>query len=181
MILDKTLQTPRLNLRMMSTADASEAYLGWMRDPFVNQYLESRYSVPTSTQDLVGFIEYVNASPDSLLLGIFLREDGRHIGNIKIGPVVTRHARAELGYLIGDRDAWGKGYGSEAIREVARYGIEELGMAKITAGIYETNIGSAKALLKAGFTLEATIPSHVICDGQRIASQLYGLDAPLRT
>ena len=56
-------------------------------------------------------------------------------------------------------------------------GIEELGLAKITAGVYETNIGSAKALEKAGFKLEATIPSHVICDGQRIASQLYGLDA----
>ncbi|MBC2770591.1 GNAT family N-acetyltransferase [Pusillimonas minor] len=181
MILDKTLQTPRLSLRMMSAADASEAYLGWMRDPVVNQYLESRFSVPASTQDLVRFIEYVNASSDSLLLGIFLREDGSHIGNIKIGPVVTRHARAELGYLIGDRNAWGKGYGSEAIREVARYGIEELGMAKITAGIYETNIGSAKALLKAGFKLEATISSHVICNGRRLASQLYGLDAPVRT
>jgi ribosomal-protein-alanine N-acetyltransferase len=178
MILDKTLQTPRLKLRMMSAADATEVYLGWMRDPVVNQFLESRFSVPTSAQDLVGFIEYVNACPDSLLLGIFLREDGRHIGNIKIGPVVTRHARAELGYLIGDRNAWNKGYGSEAIREVARYCIEELGIAKITAGIYETNIGSAKALLKAGFKLDATISSHVICGGRRIASQIYGREAP---
>jgi ribosomal-protein-alanine N-acetyltransferase len=179
MILDNNLQTPRLNLRMLSAADASEEYLSWMRDPVVNQYLESRFSVPECTQDLVRFIEYVNASPDCLLLGIFLREDGRHIGNIKIGPVVKQHARAELGYLIGDRYAWNKGYGSEAIREMARYGIEELGMAKITAGIYETNIGSAKALLKAGFILEATVSSHVICDGRRIASQIYGLDAPL--
>lgn len=64
---------------------------------------------------------------------------------------------------------------------MTRYGIKDLGMAKITAGIYETNIGSAKALLKAGFKLEATIPSHVICDGQRVASQLYGFDAPLLT
>ena len=115
------------------------------------------------------------------MLGIFLREDGRHIGNIKIGPVVTRHARAELGYLIGDRSEWNKGFASEAIREVVRYGIEELGLAKITAGIYETNIGSAKALLKAGFKLEATISSHVIFNRRRIASQLFGLDAPLRT
>lgn len=180
MILDKTLQTRNLNLRILSAADASEAYLSWMCDPIVNQYLESRFSVPASTRDLVDFIEHVNASSDSLLLGIFLREDGRHIGNIKIGPVVMRHARAELGYLIGDRRAWKMGYGSEAIREVARYGIEELGMAKITAGIYETNIGSAGALLKAGFKLEATISSHVICDGRRIASHIFGLDAPLR-
>ena len=177
MILNKTLQTPRLNLRMMSAADANEDYLRWMRDQVVNQFLETRYSVPTSTQELVRFIECINNSVDSILLGIFLRENGRHIGNIKIGPIVTRHARAEIGYLIGERDAWGKGFASEAIREVARYGIEELGMAKITAGIYETNIGSAKALLKAGFTLQATIPSHVICDNQRIASQIYGLDS----
>lgn len=102
MIIDKILQTPRLNLRIMSVVDASEAYLGWMRDPQVNQYLESRFSLPESTQDLINFIEYVNASSDSLLLGIFLRADGRHIGNIKIGPVLTRYARAELGYLIGE-------------------------------------------------------------------------------
>ena len=176
-MLGGTLQTSRLNLRMLTAADASLAYLSWMRDPLINQYLESRFSMPKHTKDLVDFIEHVNVSPDSLLLGIFLSEDNRHIGNIKIGPVNSRHARAELGYLIGDRDVWSMGYGSEAIREVARYGIEELGLAKITAGVYETNIGSAKALEKAGFKLEATIPSHVICDGQRIASQLYGLDA----
>lgn len=176
MNLDKPLTTDRLVLRTMSAADASDAYLAWMRDAEVNRFLESRFSVPERTQDLVGFIESVNASPDSLLLGIFLREDGRHIGNIKIGPVVTRHARSEIGYLIGDRAAWGKGYATEAIREICRYGFENLGLAKITAGVYETNKGSAKALLNAGFVHEATIPSHVVCEGRRIASVMYGLD-----
>lgn len=178
MKLDKPLTTDRLVLRTMSAADASVAYLSWMRDPEVYRFLESRFSVPETTQDLVGFIESVNASPDSLLLGIFLREDGRHIGNIKIGPVVERHERSEIGYLIGDRAAWGKGYATEVIREVCRYGFEELNLAKITAGVYETNKGSAKALLNAGFVHEATISSHVICEGQRIASVTYGLNRP---
>ena len=43
------------------------------------------------------------------------------------------------------------GYGSEAILEAARFGIEELGLAKITNGIGETNIGSAKALLNPDY------------------------------
>jgi RimJ/RimL family protein N-acetyltransferase len=175
MTLDKPLTTDRLCLRTISRADASEAYLAWMRDTVVNRFLESRFSVPQCTQDLVEFIESVNVSADRLLLGIFLRGNGRHIGNIKIGPLVTRHARAEIGYLIGDRAAWGKGYAAEAIREICRYGFEELGLAKITAGLYETNIGSAKALLNAGFVHEATIPSHVVCEGRRIASVMYGL------
>lgn len=176
MILFEPLKTCRLLLRTMSDIDASDVYLSWMRDPAVNQYLESRFAVPTCVEDLISFIESVNSSPDSLLLGIFLREDCRHIGNIKIGPVVRRHQRSEIGYVIGDRDAWGKGYATEAIREICRYGFEELGLDKITAGVYETNRGSAKALLNAGFVHEATISSHVVCEGRRIASLMYGLD-----
>lgn len=178
MTLSNPLETPRLLLRTLSAADASDAYLSWMSDPVVNQYLESRFAVPAGGQDLIAFIEYINATPDSLLLGIFLRDDGRHIGNIKIGPIIARHARSEIGYLIGDREAWGKGYATEAIREICRYGFESLGLAKITAGVYEANTGSAKALLNAGFAHEATISSHVIYEGRRIASVMYGLDRP---
>jgi ribosomal-protein-alanine N-acetyltransferase len=180
MKLDKPLTTNRLLLRTLSSADASDAYLAWMQDVEINRFLESRFSVPACAQDLVNFIELVNVSADSLLLGIFLREDGCHIGNIKIGPIVTRHARSEIGYLIGDRASWGKGYATEAIREVCRYGFEDLGLAKITAGVYDTNKGSAKALLKAGFMHEATIPSYVILEGRRIDSSLFGLGRPDR-
>lgn len=178
MILDKLLTTDRLLLRTMSAADASAAYLAWMRDPEVNRFLESRFSLPERTQDLVGFIESVNASSHSLLLGIFLHKCGRHIGNIKIGPILKEHARSEIGYLIGDRAAWGKGYATEAIRATSRYGFEDLGLAKITAGVYDLNKGSAKALLNAGFVHAATISSHILCEGRRIASVIYGLDKP---
>jgi RimJ/RimL family protein N-acetyltransferase len=88
---------------------------------------------------------------------------------------VRRHARSEIGYLIGDRSAWGKGYATEAILEICKYGFEELGLAKISAGVYECNIGSSNALLKAGFIHEATITSDVIFEGQRINSKLYSL------
>jgi ribosomal-protein-alanine N-acetyltransferase len=176
MYLGKPLATDRLLLRTLEATDASNTYLAWMRDPEVTRFLESRFSVPKSLYDLIDFIDSINASPDSLLLGIFLRKEDRHIGNIKVGPVVARHARTEIGYLIGDRVMWGKGYAAEAIREACRYGFEELGLAKITAGVYETNKSSATALLKAGFIHEATISSHVVCEGRRIASLIYGLD-----
>ena len=103
-----------------------------------------------------------------------MREDGRHIGKIKIGPVEIRHARSEIGYLIGDRTAWGKGYAAEAIREICRFGFNNLGLIKISAGIYKDNIKSAKTLLKAGFILEATISSNVILEGRRTDSKIFG-------
>ncbi len=175
MRLNKPLTTDRLLLRTLSGADASDAYLAWMHNAEVNRFLESRFSVPACVEDLVNFIELVNESADSLLLGIFLRKDDCHIGNIKIGPIVTRHARSEIGYLIGEHAYWGKGYATEAIREVCRYCFEDLGLEKITAGVYDTNKGSAKALLKAGFMHEATISSYVIFEGRRIDSSIFGL------
>jgi RimJ/RimL family protein N-acetyltransferase len=159
----------------MSGADASEQYLSWMQDHSIIQYLESRFTVPDCTKDLADFIDNINNSADSLLFGIFLLEDGRHIGNIKLGPIVFKHLRSELGYLIGDSDCWGQGYASEAIYAVCQFAFRELGLAKVGAGVYEVNKGSSKALLKAGFTHIATIPSDIIFENRRIASLLYGI------
>jgi len=157
-------------------SDVGETYLSWLNNAEVNKYLEVRSAGVKDTQELAKYIESVNASDESLMLGIFLKEDELHIGNIKLGPIVTAHKRSEIGFLIGDKSCWGKGYATEAIKAISRYGIEELGLDKITGGCYENNLGSVKALLKAGFKHEATIPSHVVFEGRRIASLLYGLD-----
>lgn len=176
MILANVLETPRLILRNLYADDASDTYLSWLRNPEINRYLEIRFSEVKDTQELEAFIKSVNESPINLMLGIFRKKDGRHIGNIKLGPILVPHSRAAVGYLIGDMEAWRQGYATEAIVEMCRYGIQALGLAKITAGCYETNSGSAKALLKSGFTHEATIPSDVVFEGRRIASLIFGLN-----
>lgn len=176
MILQHPLETPRLHLRSLRASDVGPAYLSWLRDPEVLRFLEVRFTGVKDLAELLAFVDSVNANPNSYMFGIFRKEDDRHIGNIKLGPIVREHDRAEIGYLIGDRDNWGKGYASEAINRVARFGLDELGLAKIKAGCYETNVGSTKALLKAGFKHEATIPFDSICEGRRVASLLFGMD-----
>src|SRR5947209_6937444 len=144
MILPKPLETPRLCLRSLRSSDVGEAYLAWMNDAEIVRFLEVRFNGAQELTDLQGFVESMNISPINYLFGIFRKDDGRHIGNIKLGPILREHARSEIGYLIGDRDSWRKGYASEAIHRVARFGLDELGLKKIKAGCYETNIGSAK-------------------------------------
>lgn len=177
MILESPLQTQRLVLRTLDAGDAGPQYLSWLRDPEVIRYLEVRFTLVHGTRQLVSYIEAVRASADSLLMGIFLK-DGRHIGNIKLGPLVTSHRRSEIGFLIGEKNCWGHGYAAEAIAAVCYYAFEQLGLEKITAGCYEINAGSIKAMKKAGFVHEATIPSHVIVEGRRAPSVLFGLGRP---
>ena len=176
MLLARSLETSRLRLRNLSASDVGGTYLSWLRDPEVVRFLEVRFAGVKDLAELLAFVESVNASPNNLMFGIFRKDDDHHIGNIKLGPIIREHARAEVGFLIGDRNSWGKGFASEAISGLARFGFDELGLAKIKAGCYETNIGSARALLKAGFKHEATVPLDIIYEDRRIASLLFGLD-----
>lgn len=175
MHLARPIETSRLLLRTLEASDVGEAYLSWLRDPEVIRFLEVRFLPPQEIEQIRAFVESVNKSTDNLLLGIFCKGDGLHIGNVKIGPIVREHARSPIGYMIGERSSWGRGYASEAIHAAARYALGTMGLGKVSAGCYETNVGSSKALLKAGFVHEATVPSDVICDGHRVASLYYGM------
>lgn len=176
MRLNAPLRTKRLLLRTLEPSDVGPTYLAWLHDPEVIRQLEARFLPRQTLADLEAFVASVNASASSVMAGIFLLNGMRHIGNIKLGPVVIEHERAEVAFMIGEKDCWGLGYASEAIVSVAEYGLGRLGLRKITSGCYETNVGSARALLKAGFVHEATILNHVAFEGTRVASLLFGLD-----
>jgi RimJ/RimL family protein N-acetyltransferase len=152
------LRTDRLVLRTLMIADATERYLGWMRDPETTRFLESRL-IDHDLGSLRDYIAMCNDSPASMLLGICLA-DGTHIGNIKLGPIDPYHQHAAFGLLIGERDMWGKGYATEAIAALTAYAFGELGLEKLYAGCYASNVGSARAFLKAGWIEEGRNRSH---------------------
>ena len=80
------LASVEIHLRELGPDDVTERYLAWLNDPEVKRYLETRHR----RQDLVAiraFVARVNASEDEHLFGICLTADGRHIGNIKLGPI----------------------------------------------------------------------------------------------
>jgi len=174
MQLEATLETQDLLLRTLSKSDATSDYLNWLWDPQINAFLEIRFNLPSSLAELSTFIEKVAVSPDSLLLGIYKKTDLKHIGNIKIGPINPYHRWADLGFLIGDRSEWGKGYASSAITAITDYAFNHLDLAKVTAGCYAQNQGSRRALLKAGFQQEGCQTLQWEANGIRQDGLLFG-------
>lgn len=158
-------------LRPLEEKDVGEDYLGWMRDPQVTQYLESRDQTHT-LESLREFVRARNASPRDHLFGIFLAADGEHIGNIKIGSIREPHRSADLGLIIGRRSAWGKGYGTEAIALATRYALEQLRLNKLWAGMYAENFGAYHAFMKAGYREIGRFRRHILFNGRYIDSIL---------
>ena len=168
------LQSSRLLLRALEPGDLNATYLSWLNDPAVNRYLETRF-LPQSHEALQAYWEDHRDDPSSPWFAICLASEGRHVGNIKLGPIQWLHRRADLSLFIGERKCWGQGYASEAIALVRDWAFRELDLQKLNAGIYSGNLGSRRAFEKCGFELEGTLRQEVVSAGQRLDVSRLGL------
>ncbi len=62
-----------------------------------------------------------------------------------------RRRTAEFGILIGERDCWGKGYGTEVTRLVLDYGFAALGLHNVWLWTASPNERAIRAYARAGF------------------------------
>lgn len=171
------IEGERIYLREVRLSDVNENYYRWMNDPETTQYLESRF-YPNSLESIRDFVESNSAGGGTALFAVVLKDGDRHIGNIKIGPVNWIHRLADVGLLIGEKDCWGKGYATEAIRLVTEYGFKTLNLHKITASCYGGNAGSAKAFVKVGYLEEGVRRSHSFSGGKYEDVILLGIINP---
>ena len=170
------LYSDYIHLRSIRLDDVREEYCDWLNDPEVNQYLESRYQVQTLSK-ITRFVAEKRASQSEYLFAMVRNADSRHFGNIKIGPIRDRHRIADVSLFIGDRECWGKGYASEAIRRITVFAFAELRLNKVSASIYGDNVGSVRAFRSAGWRQEAVLRNHYIHDGAPMDIVLMGLCA----
>lgn len=167
----------RLLLREVRTSDATGAYLKWMNDEEVLKFTESRF-LSCSDEQLRQYIDTINKDSSYIFRAITLRESGRHIGNIKLGPMDWNHRFGDVGVIIGARECWGKGYAAESIRLLVEYAFASLRLHKLTAGCYATNRAAIKAFEKTGFAIEGVRTSQYLFAGHYVDLVLLGLINP---
>ncbi len=162
----------RLLYRNLTGDDVTERYCNWLNDPEVNRFLETRFSLQT-LESCRKFVLKANDDPCSHLFGIFKKDE--HVGNVKLGFINEKHKVGQLSLLIGKKTLWGRGYATEAIRAITQWGFDTLELERIEAGCYDTNLGSLRAFLKAGYSVEGFFRSRVVCAGSRIGSFWLGV------
>ena len=147
------LEGKKIFLRKLILSDVSLNYVNWLNAPDINKFLESRFKKHTIVS-VKNFIRKLSTDENIFFLAIIEKKSLKHIGNIKLDSINWFHSHAEIGILIGDKERWGKGYGTESILLLSKFAFKELKLNKLVAGAYESNIGSKKAFLQAGFHLE---------------------------
>ena len=111
-------------------------------------------------------------SPDQFFFYIRTLEDDKLIGFVGLFGVAWIHGDAWVGIGIGERDAWGKGYGTDAMRLILKFAFTELNLHRVTLGVFAYNTRAIRSYEKAGFILEGTEREALHRDGSH-ADGLY--------
>ena len=85
---------------------------------------------------------------------IELKNDTQFIGLIGITLGKIKYKNAEVWFKF-DTKFWNKGYATEALKEILKFGFADLKLHRIEAGCAVENIGSIKVLEKVGMLREA--------------------------
>lgn len=151
-----TLRTERLILRPFNMGDAprvKELAGEW-------EIAETTANIPHPyeagmAEDWISTHQEAFESDKGATFAIVVQPEGMLIGAIGLGLYRTNQL-AELGYWIG-KPYWNQGYGTEAAKELLRYGFENLKLNRIQARHMTKNPASGRVMEKIGMTREGVL------------------------
>jgi RimJ/RimL family protein N-acetyltransferase len=141
-------------------------YARWFSDLELTAYIGALGQSFTVDQEHEWY-ERMAKDPANKTFAIVVREGQRLIGNVSLMHINQQHGLAELGISIGDKSAWGQGYGSEAVELMCDYGFTFLGLHTIYLWHVAFNERGHRAYLKAGFKVAGRLRESTVVDGQR--------------
>jgi ribosomal-protein-alanine N-acetyltransferase len=154
------LLTPRLRIEPFSTdRHLSDRYVGWLNDPEVVKFSEQRARVHTVDSCRVYALSFVGGPHHFWAI---VAEELGHIGNLN-AYVNQVHGTADVGILIGERSAQGRGYATEAWVAVCDYLLRTAGLRKVTAGALAVNQPMIRLMERVGMR----------DDGRRVRQQIW--------
>jgi RimJ/RimL family protein N-acetyltransferase len=144
-------------------------YRRWMNDLQVTRTLGAP-RVPMTTEREQQWAEAMLTSTDPNFT-IYRLEDMQPIGNTGFHQIDAANATCFFGILIGERDVWGQGYGTETTRLMLQYAFDVLGYQNVTLTVHAGNRGGIRAYEKAGFK-HAGVRRNALRVGRRRIDEL---------
>lgn len=162
----------RIRLRALDEGDLERTRV-WVNDPEVAR-LVNRVA-PVTAPEQRDWFQRVTGDTHQVIFAIEILADTKHIGNCGLKGIDARSHKAELWMYLGNRDVWGKGYGTEACRALCRYGFERLNLHRIHLYTPAYNERAVALYEKVGFKTEGVLREEVFQEGQYHDAVVMGI------
>ena len=93
-------------------------------------------------------------------------ETGKYIGGCSINECNSKNRNCTIGIMIGDKEYWGKGYGSDSLKVLIKFIFEEVNMNKIKLNVFSFNSRAIACYKKVGFIEEGVLKKELYRNGK---------------
>lgn len=156
-------QTEKVYLRLMETDD-TEKIVAWRNRDFVRKNFI--YQELFTKEGHLSWIRN-QIEPGHVVQFVICLSDGREIGSVYFRDIDREMGVAEYGIFIGEEDALGCGYGTQAAKAALEYAFTELHLDKIFLRFLADNIGARKSYEHAGFCMTDRTETVTTMQGER--------------
>lgn len=142
-----------------------EAFLRWYSDPQVARL--TRYQEGgMRPEEIERFFAARVVGTDSLAMAVHVRETGRLIGTAAFSQLDGENGSALFHITIGEKDAWGQGYGTEATQLMLDHAFGTLGLHRVALSVFAFNERALRTYRRVGFVLEGRARQAIWRDGR---------------
>ncbi|MGD9116857.1 MAG: GNAT family N-acetyltransferase [Dehalococcoidia bacterium] len=141
----------KVKLREKRLADAANDY-AWLTDAELAELDAASLPTTTFTQYLADYHADISYPPTVRHQFAIETREGKHIGNCTYYGIDSEKGEAELGIMIGDRDYWNRGYGTDAVSSLLDYVFTKTKLNRVHLKTLDINKRAQKCFLKCGFT-----------------------------
>lgn len=170
------LRTERLRIDPF-TIDDVEGFFALYADPGVMRWLPvpALTTLEGARSLLQSYVDRVGAGAQ-FRWAIRTHESDQIIGSLKLDDPFSVERSSEVGYML-IKDAWGKGYASEAMGALLDHAFGDLGRHRVEALIFADNTPSRTLVERLGFRLEGYFVEHEWSEqeGRYLDDCIYGL------
>jgi len=152
-------------LRPLEEDDYASRMPRWTSDRDVTRYLV-RGTLPLTQEAHRRRYEELVKATDEVEMAVVDRTDGETIGVAGLHRIDPVARSGEFRILLGERDRWGRGIGTEVLQLLVAYGFDVLNLNKVWLGVNAGNESAARSYQKAGFTPEGVLRQEVYRNGR---------------
>lgn len=118
------------------------------------------------SMDYLEEVWYDEIYSDSSTRMLIETKEGQPIGVIGYRNMNIQERRCRLSIFIGEKDFWGKGYGSDAVKAFIRFLFNRCNINRVEADTWDGNERALKCFEKCGFKIEGRLRKAKFVEGQ---------------
>jgi RimJ/RimL family protein N-acetyltransferase len=154
----------RVVLRRHDPANLA-SFRRWYADPEIARL--ARYQEgPMRSEEIERFFAARVVGPAALAMAIHERAGDRLVGTCAFSQLDGDNGSALFHITIGEKDAWGRGYGTEATRLMLDHAFGTLGLHRVALFVFEFNERAIRTYRRCGFVVEGRSRESVFRDGR---------------